>query len=128
MRMRIATTTDMSTDAVRSWEAEAAACSLSLRPMYWLITTAPPVASATKRFRNIVLKELMSETPETADSPTKATTKTSAMPTDARRSCSRKSGMMSFLRSAFVNANTSIDIHSSESCSGTSLLQMAAHV
>ena len=44
-------TTDSNTDAVRSWEAAAPACSLSFFPIYWLMTTAPPDASAVNMAR-----------------------------------------------------------------------------
>lgn len=95
-------------EAVSSWPAASPACSLFPFPIYWLMITAPPAASATNRFRKMVLKELTKETPETAASLTNPMTKTSAIPTRATRSCSRNRGMMSCFRLWFENIRVTL--------------------
>ena len=56
-------------------------------------------ASAVNRLIKIILNALTSDTPENAASPTNPITNTSAIPTRATRSCSRKSGTISFFKS-----------------------------
>lgn len=65
--------------------------------------TAPPVASAVKRYMNIVLKEFTRDTPDTADSPAKLTINVSAIPTIITSSCSKNNGSKSFFKSLLVN-------------------------
>lgn len=59
--------------------------------------------SAVNKFKKIVLNELTSETPDTAASPTKPMTNTSAIPTNARSNCSKNNGMIRFFKSLFEN-------------------------
>ena len=64
----------------------------SPRPMYWLVTTAPPVASALMIWIIRVLKLSTRLTPETAASPTDDTIRVSARPMDTLKACSAMSG------------------------------------
>ena len=72
-------------------------------PMYWLMMTAPPEDSAVNRKIRTVLNDVTNDTPETSVSPEKLTTNVSAMPTNIKRNCSIKSGMIGFRRFLFVN-------------------------
>ena len=77
--------------------------SFSLRPIYWLMTTAPPDAKAVNKYMNTVLNELTRETPDTALSPTKLTINVSTIPTNMTNSCSKNNGIIIFFKSLFVN-------------------------
>ena len=72
-----------------------AACSGFLAPRYWLVTTAPPVASAANTVMMSWLIISTSETPEMAASPTDETMTVSAMPTSTLSVCSIISGQSS---------------------------------
>ncbi len=61
-------------------------------PMYWLVTTAPPVASADMIWIIRVLKLSTRLTPETAASPTEETIRVSARPMVTLSACSAMSG------------------------------------
>ena len=61
-------------------------------PMYWLATTAPPVASAVMICIIRVLKVSTRLTPDTAASPTDDTIRVSARPMVTLRACSAMSG------------------------------------
>lgn len=102
------TQTELTAENINSWLAALPACTLSLLPIYWLIMTAPPDARAEKRKIITVLKELTSDTPETAESPTKLTTNVSAIPTSSSKNCSTKSGIIIARKSLFVNSLSSI--------------------
>ena len=60
--------------------------------MYWLATTAPPVASAVMICIIRVLKVSTRLTPDTAASPTDDTMRVSARPMVTLRACSAMSG------------------------------------
>ena len=72
--------------------AEARAFFSSRWPMYWLATTAPPVASALMIWIIRVLKLSTRLTPETAASPTEETIRVSARPMVTLRACSAMRG------------------------------------
>ena len=74
------------------WPAVALAFLGSWWPMYWLVTTAPPVARADMIWIIRVLKVSTRLTPETAASPTEDTIKVSARPMVTLRACSATSG------------------------------------
>ena len=63
--------------------------------MYWLVTTAPPVASALMIWIIRVLKLSTRLTPDTAASPTEDTIKVSARPMVTLNACSAISGSSS---------------------------------
>ena len=63
--------------------------------MYWLVTTAPPVARAVMVWINRVLKVSTRLTPETAASPTEETIRVSARPMVTLRVCSATRGSSS---------------------------------
>lgn len=63
-----------------------------LAPRYWLVTTAPPVASAPKIVMMSWLIMSTSDTPEMAASPAEETIMVSAMPTSTSSACSMTSG------------------------------------
>ena len=63
--------------------------------MYWLVTTAPPVARALMIWIIRVLKLSTRLTPETAASPTDDTIRVSARPMVTLRACSAMSGSSS---------------------------------
>ena len=71
--------------------------------MNWLVTTAPPVASAASTLMMRLLNISTRETPETAASPTEEIIIVSAIPTVMARVCSRISGIISFFRSLLEN-------------------------
>ena len=75
-----------------SWAALRWALSWSRRPMYWLATTAPPVASAARIW---IIRMFRLSTLDTAASPTPATIRVSAMPIVTLRVCSKNSGQIS---------------------------------
>ena len=77
------------------WAALALARLGSRWPMYWLATTAPPVASALSSWIISTLKESTRLTPETAASPTEETIRVSARPMEMLRACSATSGRKS---------------------------------
>ena len=77
------------------WAALALARLGSRWPMYWLATTAPPVASALSSWIISTLKESTRLTPETAASPTEETIRVSAKPMEMLRACSATSGRKS---------------------------------
>ena len=77
---------------VTSCPALWAACSGFWAPRYWLVTTAPPVASAAKTVMISWLIISTSDTPEMAASPAEETIMVSAMPTSTSRACSMISG------------------------------------
>ena len=74
------------------WPAVALAFLGSSWPMYWLVTTAPPVARADMIWIIRVLKVSTRLTPETAASPTEDTIRVSARPMVTLRACSATSG------------------------------------
>ncbi len=85
-------------ERTRSWPAALLALARSLRPRYWLATTAPPVAKAAKR---VTMRTVMASTrlmALTAASPTRATMTVSAMPMETANSCSMTNGMISVTR------------------------------
>ena len=61
-------------------------------PRYWLVTTAPPVASAANTVMMSWLIISTSDTPEMAASPAEETMTVSAMPTNTLSACSMTSG------------------------------------
>ena len=63
-----------------------------LAPKNWLVTTAPPVASAANTLKIRLLIMSTSDTPEMAASPTLETMTVSDMPTSAASACSMTSG------------------------------------
>ena len=73
-------------------------------PMYWLATTAPPVASAANStmMRLFIISTRL--TPEMAASPQRETIMVSAMPTVTARNCSMSSGPTSRSRSFWENS------------------------
>jgi hypothetical protein len=71
--------------------------------MYWLVTTAPPVASAVMIWIIRVLKLSTRLTPETAASPTDETIRVSARPMVTLRACSAMSGSSSATSCCRVN-------------------------
>ena len=72
--------------------AEARAFFSSRWPMYWLATTAPPVASALMIWIIRVLNVSTRLTPETAASPTEETIRVSARPMVTLSACSAMRG------------------------------------
>ena len=72
-------------------------------PMYWLATTAPPVASAVMIWIIRVLKVSTRLTPDTAASPTDDTMRVSARPMVTLRACSAISGSSSAVSCWRVN-------------------------
>ena len=83
------------------------ACEPCLAPRNWLVTTAPPVASAAKMLKIRLLIISTSETPEMAASPTLETITVSDMPTRAASACSMTSGHSSRSSWALVNCFSS---------------------
>jgi len=71
--------------------------------MYWLATTAPPVASAVMIWIIRVLKVSTRLTPDTAASPTDDTIRVSARPMVTLRACSAISGSSSVVSCWRVN-------------------------
>ena len=76
----------------------------SCRPMYWLVTTAPPVASALMIWIIRVLKLSTRLTPETAASPTEDTIRVSARPMVTLSACSAISGSSRAMSCCRVNS------------------------
>ena len=72
-----------------------AASSGFLAPRYWLVTTAPPVASAPNTVMMSMLIISTSDTPEMAASPAEETIIVSAIPTSTFSACSMISGQSS---------------------------------
>ena len=68
-------------------------------PIYWLATTAPPVARAEKMLINSTLSISTSATPDTADSPTYETCMVSITPMSMASVCSMMSGRIRRRRS-----------------------------
>lgn len=60
---------------------------------------------------NIALNEFTSDTPDTAASPTKPITNTSAIPTSAINNCSKNSGTIRFFKSLFENIMKTTHLH-----------------
>ena len=103
-RQKAATATPSSALRVTSCPAlREASCGLRA-PRNWLVTTAPPVASAAKTLMMRLLIISTSETPEMAASPTLETMTVSDMPTSAARVCSMTSGQSSRSRSRLANS------------------------
>ena len=76
----------------------------SCRPMYWLVTTAPPVARALMIWIIRVLKLSTRLTPETAASPTEETISVSARPMVTLSACSAISGSSRAMSCCRVNS------------------------
>ena len=89
---------------LNSCPAPARAFSRCLAPRYWLITTAPPVASAANRLMINPLIMSTSETPEIAASPAWLTIMVSAIPTVTAKNCSMTSGTSRRLSSLRVKS------------------------
>ena len=87
-----------------SWPALLAASSGRLAPRCWLVTTAPPVASAPNSVMISWLIISTSDTPEIAASPTDDTITVSAMPTRISSICSMMSGQSSVSSWRLVNS------------------------
>ena len=85
-------------------------------PIYWLQTTAPPVANADKICIKSTLMLSTSDTPDTAASPQDDTMSVSNRPMLIAKVCSMISGMISFFKSALVNSNPSIKLPFSFAC------------
>ena len=75
-----------------SWPELRMASARRLAPKNWLVTTAPPVASAANTLKIRLLIMSTSDTPEMAASPTLETMTVSDMPTSAASACSMTSG------------------------------------
>ena len=99
MRQNAATPTPRIALRPTSWPALLAASTGRLAPRCWLVTTAPPVASAP----NSVMIST-SDTPEIAASPTDDTITVSAMPTRISSICSMMSGQSSVSSWRLVNS------------------------
>ena len=87
-----------------SWPALLTASSGRLAPRCWLVTTAPPVASAPNSVMISWLIISTSDTPEIAASPTDDTITVSAMPTRISSICSMMSGQSSVSSWRLVNS------------------------
>ena len=87
-----------------SWPALLAASPGRLAPRCWLVTTAPPVASAPNSVMISWLIISTSDTPEIAASPTDDTITVSAMPTRISSICSMMSGQSSVSSWRLVNS------------------------
>ena len=72
-------------------------------PMYWLQTTAPPVASADKICIRRTLMLSTSETPDTAASPQEDTINVSIRPMLIDKNCSTIRGMINFFSDCLSN-------------------------
>ena len=83
-----------------------AASSGRFAPRCWLVTTAPPVASAPNTVMISWLIISTSDTPEIAASPTEETMTVSAMPTRTPSACSMISGQSSASSCWFVNSRS----------------------
>ena len=77
--------------------------------MYWLVTTAPPVASALMIWIIRVLKLSTRLTPDTAASPTEDTIKVSARPMVTLSACSAISGSSS--ATSACRGNRGVDVN-----------------
>ena len=77
--------------------------------MYWLVTTAPPVASALMIWIIRVLKLSTRLTPDTAASPTEDTIKVSARPMVTLNACSAISGSSS--ATSACRGNRGVDVN-----------------
>lgn len=76
--------------------------------IYWLHTTAPPVASADKIWISRTLMLSTNDTPDTAASPHEETISVSNSPMLKASACSIMSGTISFFKSSLVKSNDSI--------------------
>ena len=94
-RQNAATPTPSSALNATSCPALRAASSGRLAPRCWLVTTAPPVASAPNSVMMSGLIISTSDTPEIAASPTDETITVSAIPTRISSACSMISGQSS---------------------------------
>ena len=88
----------------RIWAAAALAFFGSRWPMYWLATTAPPVASALSSWIISTLNESTRLTPDTAASPTEETIRVSARPMVTLSACSAISGSSRAMSCLRVNS------------------------
>ena len=79
------------------------ASSCLLAPINWLITTAPPVASAASSDIITLLTMSTRDTPDTAASPAKLTITVSDIPTVIAKNCSIISGTISTFKSVLLN-------------------------
>ena len=104
MRQNAATPTPRIALRPTSWPALLAASSGRLAPRCWLVTTAPPVASAPNSVMISWLIISTSDTPEIAASPTDDTITVSAMPTRISSICSMMSGQSSVSSWRLVNS------------------------
>ena len=104
MRQNAATPTPRIALKPTSWPALLAASSGRLAPRCWLVTTAPPVASAPNSVMISWLIISTSDTPEIAASPTDDTITVSAMPTRISSICSMMSGQSSVSSWRLVNS------------------------
>ena len=77
--------------------------------MYWLVTTAPPVASALMIWIIRVLKLSTRLTPDTAASPTEDTIRVSARPMVTLSACSAISGSSS--ATSACRGNRGVDVN-----------------
>ena len=102
-RQNAATPTPSSALSVTSWPALREASCGRRAPRNWLVTTAPPVASAAKTLMMRLLIISTSETPEMAASPTLETMTVSDMPTSTASVCSMMSGQSRRMRSRLEN-------------------------
>ena len=100
-------TTDSAVVTSRSWSAASHALCGRFFPIYWPHTTAPPVAIAVNMLISRIKIVSISDTLDTAASPTLDTIIESAMPTAMARSCSIRSGTISCFRSALENRSPS---------------------
>ena len=91
-----------------SCPADSFALSGIFLPIYWLHTTAPPVASADRIWISSVLMLSTSDTPDTAASPHEETISVSNSPMLNASACSIMSGTISFFKSSLVKSNDSI--------------------
>ena len=71
--------------------------------MYWATTTAPPVAKAENKKRNRLFKESTKAMAETAVSPTEATIRVSANPTETSSNLSITIGKIKIANCLFEN-------------------------
>ena len=102
--------TALTTD--RIWAAAALAFFGSWWPMYWLATTAPPVARALMIWIIRVLKVSTRLTPDTAASPTEDTIRVSARPMVTLRACSATKGSSS--ATSWRRVNRGLDVKRAE--------------
>ena len=73
------------------------------RPIAWPATMAPPVARAVKALIKSIITESISDTADTASSPTVDTMTESARPTNINKNCSIIYGIIRFRKSRLLN-------------------------